>query len=71
MFKVRRSAKVFYIRVLLSQLVSSLITEEKYLSYLEISRSDEQAIGEIFNTDVFGGAVRTFKSAICSDDPFE
>lgn len=60
-FTVRRNGKVFHIRVSPSQFVNSPATTEKYLSYLEVLRSGEEVIGDIFDTDVFEWVTRPFE----------
>jgi hypothetical protein len=60
-FAVRRNGKVFHIRVSPSQFVNSPATTEKYASYLEVLRSGEEVIGDIFDTDVFEWATRSFE----------
>lgn len=60
-FTVRRNAKVFHIRVSPSQFVNSPATTEKYLSYLEVLRSGEEVIGDIFDTDVYEWVTRPFE----------
>ncbi|KAI8946290.1 hypothetical protein F4801DRAFT_565063 [Xylaria longipes] len=60
-FKVRRNAKAFYIRVFPSQFVNSPVTTKKYLSYLEVLRSGEEVIDDIFDTDVLDWATRPFE----------
>ncbi|KAK3934005.1 hypothetical protein QBC46DRAFT_400822 [Diplogelasinospora grovesii] len=60
-FTVRRNGKVFHIMVSPSQFVHSPATTEKYLSYLEVLRSGEEVIGDIFDTDVFEWVTRPFE----------
>ncbi|KAK1766095.1 hypothetical protein QBC33DRAFT_108099 [Phialemonium atrogriseum] len=60
-FTIRRNGKVFHIRVSPSQFVNSPATTEKYLSYLEVLRSGEEVIGDIFDTDVFEWVTRPFE----------
>ncbi|KAI1077214.1 hypothetical protein F5B20DRAFT_277353 [Whalleya microplaca] len=62
MSQVRRNGKVFYIHVSPSQFVNSPATTEKYLLYLEVLRSGEEVIDDVFDTDVYDWATRPFES---------
>ncbi|KAM0438526.1 hypothetical protein ACHAPT_001275 [Fusarium lateritium] len=57
-FAVRRNGKAFYIKVSPSQFVNSPITTDKYLSYLEVLRSGEEVLGDIYDTDVYEWDIR-------------
>lgn len=59
-FTVRRNGKVFYIKVSPSQFVNSPIMTEKYLSYLEVLRSGEELLGDIYDTDVYEWVMAPF-----------
>lgn len=61
-FTVRRNGKAFYIEVSPLQFVDSPATTEKYLSYLEVLRSGEEVIGDIYETDVFDWVTRPFEA---------
>jgi hypothetical protein len=52
-FMVRRNGRVFHIRVSPSQFVNSLMMTDKYLSCLEVLRSGEEVLGDIYDTDVY------------------
>ncbi|KAI5866347.1 hypothetical protein GGS23DRAFT_556699 [Durotheca rogersii] len=60
-FTVRRNGKAFYIRVSPPQFVNSPATTEKYLSYLEVLKSGEEVINDIFDTDVLEWATQPFE----------
>ncbi|KAI1406395.1 hypothetical protein F4819DRAFT_440350 [Hypoxylon fuscum] len=60
-FTVRRNGKLFHIRVSPSHFVNSPATTKMYLSYLEVLRSGEEVIGDIYDTDVFEWVTRPFE----------
>lgn len=60
-FTIRRNGKLFHIRVSPSQFINSPATTEKYLSYLEVLRSGEEVIGNVYDTDVFEWVTRPFE----------
>ncbi|KAL1864294.1 hypothetical protein VTK73DRAFT_5968 [Phialemonium thermophilum] len=60
-FAVRRNGVLFHIRVSPSQFVNSPATTQEYLSYLEVLRSGEEVIGDIFDTDVYDWVTRPFE----------
>lgn len=60
-FTVRRNGKAFYIRIFPSQFVNSPIMTEKYLQYLEVLRSGEEVVGDIYDTDVYEWVMTPFE----------
>lgn len=60
-FSVRRNGKLFHIRVSPSEFINSPITTRKYMSYLELLRSGEEVIGDIYDTDVFEWVTQPFE----------
>jgi hypothetical protein len=61
-FRVRRNGKLFYIQIYPSRFVNSPATTEKYMSYLEVLRSGEEVIDDIYETDVLDWATQPFES---------
>ncbi|RSL94104.1 hypothetical protein CEP52_012818 [Fusarium oligoseptatum] len=60
-FTVRRNGKAFYIKVSPSQFSNSPMMTEKYLSYLEVLRSGEEVLGDIYDTDVYEWVMAPFE----------
>ncbi|KJZ71697.1 hypothetical protein HIM_08894 [Hirsutella minnesotensis 3608] len=60
-FNVRRNGKVFYIYVKPSGFVNSPIMTKKYLAYLEVLRSGEEVVGDIYDTDVYEWLMTPFE----------
>lgn len=60
-FTVRRNGKLFYILVSPSQFIDSPATTEKYLLYLEVLRSGEEVIGDVYDTDVYDWVTQPFE----------
>ncbi|EON99259.1 putative protein kinase-like domain protein [Phaeoacremonium minimum UCRPA7] len=60
-FSVRRNGKLFHIRVSPSDFINSPITTKKYMSYLELLRSGEEVIGDVYDTDVFEWVTQPFE----------
>ncbi len=63
-FKIRRNGKAFYILVSPSNFVDSPIMAEKYRAYLEVLRSGEEVVGDIYDTDVFEWVMAPFKALL-------
>lgn len=61
-FTVRRNGKVFYIKVSPSNFINSPITTKKYMSYLEVLKSGEEVLGDIYDTDVYEWVMPPFES---------
>ncbi|KAI1453511.1 hypothetical protein F4805DRAFT_443141 [Annulohypoxylon moriforme] len=61
-FKVRRNGKVFHICVSPSQFVNSPATTKKYQSYLEVLKSGEEVIDDVYDTDALEWATQPFES---------
>lgn len=53
-FKSRRNGKVFYIQISPSNFGNSPVMTDKYMAYVEVLRSGEEVLGDIYDTDVFG-----------------
>ncbi|KAH7176830.1 hypothetical protein EDB81DRAFT_864294 [Dactylonectria macrodidyma] len=60
-FKVCRNGKAFYINVLPSHFTYSPTMTDKYLSYLEVLRSGEEVLGDIYDTDVYEWIIAPFE----------
>ncbi|KAF7555258.1 hypothetical protein G7Z17_g2265 [Cylindrodendrum hubeiense] len=60
-FTVRRNGKAFYIKVSPSHFVNSPTMTDKYLSYLEVLRSGEEVLGDIYDTDVYEWVMAPFE----------
>ncbi|KAB5572201.1 hypothetical protein GE09DRAFT_1098671 [Coniochaeta sp. 2T2.1] len=60
-FTVRRNGKLFHIRVSPSHFINSPATTKTYISYLEVLRSGEEVIGDVYDTDVFEWVTRPFE----------
>ncbi|KAI6750887.1 hypothetical protein HG530_014337 [Fusarium avenaceum] len=60
-FKVRRNGKAFYIKISPSEFVNSPMMTDKYLSYLEVLRSGEEVLGDIYDTDVYERVMTPFE----------
>ncbi|CAJ0549719.1 Ff.00g033320.m01.CDS01 [Fusarium sp. VM40] len=60
-FKVRRNGKAFYPKISPSQFVNSPMMTDKYLSYLEVLRSGEEVLGDIYDTDVYEWVMAPFE----------
>ncbi|KAB5583456.1 hypothetical protein GE09DRAFT_1078968 [Coniochaeta sp. 2T2.1] len=60
-FTVRRNGKLFYIRVSPSYFINSPATTKKYISYMEVLRSGEEVIGDVYDTDVFEWVTKPFE----------
>ncbi|KAK2616716.1 hypothetical protein QQS21_000328 [Conoideocrella luteorostrata] len=60
-FKVRRNGKAVYIQISPSHFVNLPAMTEKYLTYLEVLRSGEEVLGEIYDTDVFEWIMKPFE----------
>ena len=52
-FTVRRNGKVFYIKVSPPHFINSDVTKRKYLSYVELLKSGEEVLGDIYESDVY------------------
>ena len=63
-FKIRRNGKVFYIQISPSNFVNSPLMTEKYLNYLEVLRSGEEVVGDIYDSDVFEWVIGPFESQL-------
>ncbi|KAJ2976253.1 hypothetical protein NQ176_g5060 [Zarea fungicola] len=61
-FKVRRNGRVFYIEISPSNFVNSPTMTERYLTYLEVLRSGEEVVGDVYDTDVFEWVMDPFES---------
>lgn len=59
-FKVRRNGKVFWIELSPAHFRNSPLTTEKYLTYLDVLRSGEEVIGDVYDTDVYEWAMAPF-----------
>ncbi|KAI1018545.1 hypothetical protein LB503_005606 [Fusarium chuoi] len=60
-FSVRRNGKVFYINISPTQFTNSPNMTEKYMSYLEVLKSGEEVIGDIYDTDVYEWVMAPFE----------
>ncbi|ATY66940.1 kinase-like domain [Cordyceps militaris] len=63
-FKVRRNGKIFYIQISPSHFVDSPVMTQKYLVYLEVLRSGEEVIDDIYDTDVFEWVMTPFEALL-------
>lgn len=63
-FSVRRNGKVFYINISPTQFIKSPNMTEKYMSYLEVLKSGEEVIGDIYDTDVYEWVMAPFESLL-------
>lgn len=63
-FTVRRNGKVFYIEVSPSNFVNSPSTTNKYKSYLEVLKSGEEVLGEIYDIDVYEWVMAPFEASL-------
>jgi hypothetical protein len=61
LFAIRRNGRIFYIEFSLSQFTKSPAMTEKYLLHLEVLRSGERVIGDIFDTDVADWLIPPFE----------
>lgn len=68
-FTVRRNGKAFYITVSPSNFVNSPTMTKTYLSYLEVLRSGEEVLGEIFETDVYEWVMAPFEPFFAEHAP--
>lgn len=59
-FMVRRNGKTFYTQISPSNFVNSPATTQKYKSYLEVIRSGEEVLGEIYDVDVYDWVMAPF-----------
>ncbi|KAJ3484327.1 hypothetical protein NLG97_g7083 [Lecanicillium saksenae] len=62
--KVRRNGKIFYIQISPSNFENSPAMAKKYLEYLEVLRSGEEVVGDIYETDVFDWVMRPFEQLL-------
>ncbi|KAF5611337.1 kinase-like domain protein [Fusarium tjaetaba] len=60
-FSVRRNGKVFYITVSPTNFINSPDMTEKYMAYLEVLKSREEVIGDIYDTDVYEWVMAPFE----------
>lgn len=60
-FKVRRNGKVFCIEISPVRFVNSPIMTEKYQTYLQVLRSGEQVIDDVYETDVYDWVMTPFE----------
>ncbi|CEJ93449.1 hypothetical protein VHEMI09038 [[Torrubiella] hemipterigena] len=63
-FMVRRNGKVFYIQISPSQFVNSPLTTTQYLTYLNLLRSGEEVLGDVYDTDVCEWVMAPFKQLL-------
>lgn len=52
-FSVRRNGKVFYISTSPSYFSNSPLTIEKYFKYIDVLKSGEEVVDDVFDTDVY------------------
>ncbi|PNP55501.1 hypothetical protein THARTR1_04331 [Trichoderma harzianum] len=60
-FTVRRNGKVFHIKLSPSNFVNSPTMANKYKSYLEVLKSGQEVLGEIYDTDVYEWVMAPFE----------
>lgn len=60
-FTVRRNGKVFHIEISPSKFVNSPVMTKKYLSYLEVLKSGEEVLDDIYDTDVYEWVMLPFE----------
>ncbi|KAF5555234.1 kinase-like domain-containing protein [Fusarium napiforme] len=60
-FSVRRNGRVFYITVSPTNFINSPNMTEKYMSYLQVLKSGEEVIGDIYDTDVYEWVMAPFE----------
>lgn len=52
-FTIRRNGKAFHVKLSLSNFINSPSMTNKYKSYLEVLKSGQEVLGEIYDTDVY------------------
>ncbi|KAF5667684.1 kinase-like domain-containing protein [Fusarium circinatum] len=60
-FSVRRNGRVFYITISPTNFTNSPNMTEKYMAYLQVLKSREEVIGDIYDTDVYEWVMAPFK----------
>ncbi|PTB37665.1 hypothetical protein M441DRAFT_82761 [Trichoderma asperellum CBS 433.97] len=60
-FTVRRNGKVFYIEISPSNFVNSPAMAKKYRSYLEVLKSGEEVLDQVYDTDVYEWVMAPFE----------
>ena len=53
LFKLRNNGNLFYINMSPRDFINPPATTKTYLSYLEVLRSGEEVMGDVFDTDVY------------------
>lgn len=60
-FTVRRNGKFFYIEISPSNFVNSPAMAKKYRSYLEVLKSGEEVLDQVYDTDVYEWVMAPFE----------
>ncbi|KAF5232669.1 hypothetical protein FANTH_12874 [Fusarium anthophilum] len=60
-FSIRRNGRVFYITISPTNFTNSPNMTEKYVAYLQVLKSREEVIGDIYDTDVYEWVMTPFK----------
>lgn len=60
-FSVRRNGRVFYITISPTNFTNSPNMTEEYMAYLEVLKSREEVIGDIYDTDVYEWVMAPFE----------
>lgn len=66
---VRSNSKLFYVRISPSCFRNSPATTAQYLVYLDVLRSSEEEIDEVYEDDVYEWATRPFESLFAERAP--